>query len=120
MTPPADTKRYKNYRFPPEIISHGVWLYYRFTLSYRDVQEILLERGIEVSHRAIRGWCQKFGQDYAKQLRRRRPRVRPSAQTAMASPRRCWTAPKPAGKVLIEQGGENTADQKHQHQDDSA
>jgi len=73
MTPPADTDRYKNHRFPPEIISHGVWLYYRFTLSYRDVQEILFERGIEVSHEAIRGWCQKFGQDYANQIRRRRP-----------------------------------------------
>jgi putative transposase len=74
MTPPANTERYKNHRFPGEIISHGVWLYYRFTLSYRDVQEILLERGIEVSHEAIRQWCGKFGQDYANRLRRRRPR----------------------------------------------
>jgi putative transposase len=74
MIPPADIDRYKNHRFPGEIISHGVWLYYRFTLSYRDVQELLLERGIDVSHEAIRGWCQKFGQDYANQLRRRRPR----------------------------------------------
>lgn len=73
MTPPADTDRYQNHRFPPEIISHGVWLYYRFTLSYRDVQELLVERGIEVSHEAIRGWCQKFGQDDANRLRRRRP-----------------------------------------------
>jgi putative transposase len=48
MTPPADTARYKNHRFPGEIISHGVWLYYRFTLSYRDVQELLFERGITV------------------------------------------------------------------------
>ena len=46
MTPPANTERYKNHRFPGEIISHGVWLYYRFTLSYRDVQELLFERGI--------------------------------------------------------------------------
>lgn len=73
MTPPAHTERYKNHRFPGEIISHGVWLYYRFSLSYRDVQEILLERGIEVSHEAIGQWCGKFGQDYANQLRRRRP-----------------------------------------------
>ncbi len=73
MTPPADTNRYKNHRFPPEIISHGVWLYYRFALSYRGVQELLLERGIEVSHEAVRGWCQKFGQDDANRLRRRRP-----------------------------------------------
>src|ERR687895_846101 len=74
MTPSANTNRYKNHRFPGEIISHGVWLYYRFSLSYRDVQELLLERGIYVSHEAIRGWCQKFGQDYANRLRRRRPR----------------------------------------------
>ena len=73
MTPPADTERYKNHRFPGEIISHGVWLYYRFTLSYRDVQEILFERGITVSHEAVRQWCRKFGQDYANRLRRRRP-----------------------------------------------
>jgi putative transposase len=54
VTPPANTERYKNHRFPGEIISHGVWLYYRFTLSYRDVQELLFERGIDVSHKAIR------------------------------------------------------------------
>jgi putative transposase len=73
MTPPANTERYKNHRFPGEIISHGVWLYYRFTLSYRDVEELLFERGITVSHEAIRQWCRKFGQDYANRLRRRRP-----------------------------------------------
>src|SRR5215813_12982520 len=63
MTPPAAPERYKNHRFPGEIISHGVWLYYRFTLSYCDVQELLFERGVTVSHEAIRKWCQKFGQD---------------------------------------------------------
>ena len=52
MTPPADAARYKNHRFPGEIISHGVWLYYRFPLSYRDVQELLFERGIDVTHEA--------------------------------------------------------------------
>jgi hypothetical protein len=52
---------------------HGVWLYYRFILSYRDVQELLFERGIDVSHEAIRQWYRKFGQDYANRLRRRRP-----------------------------------------------
>src|SRR6266700_3597842 len=69
MTPPANSERYKNHRFPGEIISHGVWLYYRFPLSYRDVQELLFERGIVVTHEAIRQWCLKFGQDYAKQLK---------------------------------------------------
>jgi putative transposase len=74
MTPPASTERYKNHRFPAEIISYGVWLYYRFTLSYRDVQELLFERGIDVTYEAIRQWCLKFGQDYANRLRHRRPR----------------------------------------------
>jgi putative transposase len=73
MTPPATPERYRHHRFPTEIISHGVWLYYRFTLSYRDVQELLFERGVTVSHKAIRQWCRKFGQDYANRLRRRRP-----------------------------------------------
>ena len=73
MNTPA-TNRDKNHRFPAEIISHGVWLYYRFCLSYRDVEELLFVRGIIVSHEAIRKWCRKFGQQYANQLRRRRPR----------------------------------------------
>ncbi len=65
---------YKNHRFPAEIISHGVWLYYRFCLSYRDVEELLFARGVIVSYEAIRKWCRKFGQQYANQLRQRRPR----------------------------------------------
>ncbi len=73
MTPHADLERYKNHRFPAEIISHGVWLSYRFTLSYRDVEELLFERGITVSYEAVRPWCRKFGQDYANRLRHRRP-----------------------------------------------
>jgi putative transposase len=74
MTPPARTERYTHHRFPGEMISHGVWLYSRFPLSYRDVQEMLCERGIDVTYEAIRQWCLKFGQDYANRLRRRRPR----------------------------------------------
>jgi putative transposase len=54
--------------------SHAVWLYYRFSLSHRDVEELLFERGIMVSYEAIRKWCRKFGQGYANKLRRRRPR----------------------------------------------
>jgi putative transposase len=73
MNTPA-TNRYKNHRFPAEIISHGVWLYYRFCLSYRDVEELLFARGVIVSYEAIRKWCRKFGQQYGHQLRRRRPR----------------------------------------------
>ena len=74
MTPPAAPDRYKHYRFPADIISHGVWLYYRFCLSYRDVEELLFARGIIVTYETIRQWCRTFGQDYANQLRRRRPR----------------------------------------------
>jgi putative transposase len=72
-TLPATTTS-KNHRFPVEIISHAVWLYFRFCLSFRDVEEILLERGVSVTSEAIRKWCRKFGQEYANQLRRRRPR----------------------------------------------
>jgi putative transposase len=64
---------YKNHRFPPEIISHAVWLYFRFSLSYRDVEELLFARGVIVTYEAIRKWCRKFGQSYANRLRRRRP-----------------------------------------------
>ena len=74
MIPPTRSERYKNHRFPGEIIRHGVWLSYRFPLSYRDVQELLFERGIDVTHEAIRQWCLKFGQDYANQRKHRRPR----------------------------------------------
>ncbi len=70
----ALTHPYKHHRFPAEIISHGVWLYYRFCLSYRDVEELLFARGVIVTYEAIRKWCRKFGPAYANQLRRRRPR----------------------------------------------
>src|ERR1700704_185434 len=63
---------YKGYRFPPEIISRCVWLYYRFGLSLRDVSELMLARGIEVSHEAIRLWTLRFGTEYARRLRRTR------------------------------------------------
>jgi putative transposase len=65
---------YRGFRYPAEIISHCVWLYYRFPLSFREVQEMMAERGVIVSYETIRQWCQKFGQTYAKGLRRRRPR----------------------------------------------
>jgi putative transposase len=74
MTTPATANPYTHHRFPAEIISHGIWLYYRFCLSYRDVEELLFARGVIVTYEAIRKWCHKFGQPYANQLRRRRPR----------------------------------------------
>ncbi|MGI8565943.1 MAG: IS6 family transposase, partial [Pyrinomonadaceae bacterium] len=65
---------YRRHRFPAEIISHTVWLYFRFALSFRDVEEIMAVRGVTLSYEAIREWCRKFGQTYANDLRRRRPR----------------------------------------------
>ncbi|WP_330436285.1 IS6 family transposase [Streptomyces sp. NBC_00825] len=65
---------YKGHRYPVEIISHCVWLYFRFPLSFREVEELMLERGMIVSHETVRRWCAKFGQAYANGLRRRRPR----------------------------------------------
>jgi len=62
---------YKRHRFPPDIISYAVWLYHRFNLSNRDVEDLLAERGITVSHEAIRLWCIKFGARYARRLKRR-------------------------------------------------
>ena len=57
---------YKRHRFPPDIISYAVWLYYRFNLSHRDIKDLLAERGITVSREAIRLWCIKFGTIYTR------------------------------------------------------
>jgi transposase-like protein len=65
---------YKGFRYPAEIISHSVWLYHRFPLSFREVEEMMLKRGVVVSHETVRQWCAKFGQTYANGLRRRRAR----------------------------------------------
>jgi putative transposase len=66
---------YRGYRFPHEIISHAVWLYHRFCLSFRDVEDLLAQRGITVSYETIRQWCRKFGIEYARTLRRRQGRL---------------------------------------------
>ena len=68
------TASYKGHRYPVEIINHCVWLYFRFPLSFREVEELMLVRGVVVSYETIRRWCAKFGQAYANQLRARRPR----------------------------------------------
>lgn len=70
MITPASLKRH---RFPPEIIAHALWLHFRFPLSLRFVELMLLERGIVVSHETIRYWATKFGPDYAMHFRRRSP-----------------------------------------------
>jgi putative transposase len=67
---------YKKHRFPPQIIARAVWLYFRFPLSLRLVEDMLLERGIVVSYETIRRWSRKFGPVYAKQLRRKSRRER--------------------------------------------
>ena len=69
------TPSYHGYRFPPEIISHAVWLYHRFPLSFRDAEDLLAQRGIAVTYETIRRWCRDFGAAYARALRRRRGRM---------------------------------------------
>ena len=64
---------YAGHRFPPELISYTVWLYFRFPLSLRMVEEMLAARGIDVSHETVRQWARKFGQAFANQIRRRLP-----------------------------------------------
>jgi len=68
------TISYRRHRFPPETIQHTVWLYFRFSLSFRDVEDLLTERGIDVSYETVRRWAMKFGLTYARKLRRSRPR----------------------------------------------
>src|SRR3954462_11377186 len=71
----SDRSLYCGYRFPSEIISYAVWAYHRFCLSFRDVEDLLAERGIIVSYEAIRRWCLKFGPGYARKLKRREGRL---------------------------------------------
>ena len=67
--------RYRGHRFPPEIIGYAVWVYHRFCLSFRDLEDLLAERGISVSYEAIRQWCWKFGPDYARRLKKKQGRL---------------------------------------------
>ena len=69
------TRLYRRHRFPSQIISHCVWLYFRFNLSYRDVEEMMRMRGVTLTYETVRDWCLKFGQTYANSLRRKRPRL---------------------------------------------
>ena len=66
---------YHRHRFPPEIIAEAVWLYFRFPLSFRMVEDMLAYRGIIVTHKTVREWAEKFGRDYANTIRRRTPRL---------------------------------------------
>jgi putative transposase len=71
----SSTPSYRGHRFPREIIRHAVWLYLRFCLSFRDVEDLLAERGVTVTYETIRQWCRKFGTDYARTLKRREGRL---------------------------------------------
>ena len=75
MSSSAAKSPYTGYRFPDEVISHAVWLYFRFPLSLRMVEEMLAARGIIVSHETLRQWALKFGQEFANRIRRRLPRA---------------------------------------------
>jgi putative transposase len=74
MTPSTITTPYTRQRFPAAILSQCVWLYFRFCPSYWNVEELMAARGLMLTYEAVRPWCRKFGQVYAEQLRRRRPR----------------------------------------------
>jgi putative transposase len=71
---PLDPTRYPRHRFPAEVTQHAVWIYHLFSLSLRDIELILAERGIVVSHESGRHWCFRFGAEFAAKLRKRRPR----------------------------------------------
>ena len=66
----TNTSSYQRHRFPSEIISHAIWLYHRYCLSFREVEELLAERGITVTYETVRQWCQKFGPGYARKLKK--------------------------------------------------
>jgi putative transposase len=68
------TISFARHQFPPAIIRHAVWLYMRFTLSYRDVEDVLAERGLDISYETVRRWVLNFGLLFARELCRRRPR----------------------------------------------
>ena len=99
---------YKRHRFPPQIIAHAVWLYFRFPLSLRLVEEMLRERGIVVSYETIRRWAIKFGEDYARRLRRKSPsrrdiwRLDEVVITINGEKRWLWRAVDQEGYVLDE------------------
>ena len=94
--------RYHRHRFPPDIISHAVWLYHRYCMSFRDVEDLLAERGIIVSYETVRQWCGKFGPDYARQLKRRHNRRSWSSHCAICS-RHGSRLRRAAGKAVVYQ-----------------
>jgi transposase-like protein len=91
------TISFARHQFPPAIIRHAVWLYVHFTLSYRDVEDLLAERGLDVSYESVRRWVLKFGPLFARELRRRRAR-----------PTSCWHLDEMAVRRCQSNGGSST------------
>jgi transposase-like protein len=112
---------YARHQFPPVVIQHAVWLYIRFTLSFRDVEDLLAERGLAVSYETIRRWVLKFGPATARRLRQRRPKPSPRWHLDEMAVRiagepmypggrwttraRCWTSWCSAGGTSSRRGG---------------
>jgi putative transposase len=69
----SSPETYRRHRFPIEVVEHCVWLYFRFALSYRNVEEMMAKRGVQLTYETVRTWCHKFGTLYAARLRRKRP-----------------------------------------------
>ena len=99
ISPPANAN--SGYRFPPEIIQHAIWLYIRFTLSFRDVEDLLAERGIMVSYETVRRWVNHFGPMVAADLRKRRPKPHSTWPDGLsvARRRRRGRGPRRAGQT---------------------
>src|SRR4051794_31140436 len=110
---------YARHRFPPDVIRHAVWLYLRFTLSYRDVEEFLVERGMDVSYETVRRWVLKFGLQFARRqataaerpLASRRDGCldRPQAPVAVAGRRQRGRSPRFAGAIEARQESRTAA-----------
>ena len=104
----SQTPSYHGYRFPPDIISHAVWLYHRFSLSFRDAEDLLAQRGITVTYETIRQWCLTFGPAYARTLRRRRGRLGDTwyldevFATIQGQRRYLWRAVDQDGDLLVQ------------------
>jgi transposase-like protein len=111
---------YARHRFPPNVIRHAVWLYLRFTLSYRDVEELLAERGLDVSYETAQRWVLKFGPQFARHLRAQRPRLSGKwhldEMVVSIGGNRQWlwrAAPRPAAETFrkaLARGGASTYD----------
>ncbi|MEC4680662.1 MAG: IS6 family transposase [Nitrospirota bacterium] len=100
------TPNYQRHRFPSEIISHAVWLYHRFCLSFREVEELLAERGLIVTYETVRQWCRKFGPAYARKLKKRQGRLGDTWHiakvfvTIQGEQQYVWRAVDPDGEVI--------------------